>query len=225
MSGAPESNGDGLTGVEDLGPTVLPPGLRPGPLRRLYDWVLHWADTPHGLTALVLLTAAESSFFPVPPDPLLMALCLGAPKRSLRLAAWTTGASVAGAIVGYGIGFGFWEIFRDPFFAYVPGVTPDAFDHVQQLYDRYDFGAIFLAGLTPLPYKVFTLSAGVFGIHFGVFLIASVLSRGMRFFLVAGLIYKFGAPVSRFIDKYFNLLTILFGVLLVGGFLVVKWVL
>jgi membrane protein YqaA with SNARE-associated domain len=198
---------------------------RPGLHRRLYDWVLHWADTPHGLTALVLLTAAESSFFPIPPDPLLMALCLGAPKRSLRLAAWTTGASVVGALVGYGIGAFAWGIFRDPFFAYVPGVTPDAFEHVRQLYDQYDFWAIFLAGLTPIPYKVFTLSSGVFSINLGVFLVASVLSRGLRFFLVAGLIYKFGAPVSRFIDRYFNLLTIVFGVLLVGGFMVVKWVL
>jgi len=198
---------------------------RPGIHRRLYDWVLHWADTPHGTTALVLLTAAESSFFPIPPDPLLMALCLGAQRRAFRLAAWATGASVAGALVGYGIGALAWGVFQDPFFAYVPGVSPEAFEHVRLLYDEYDFWAIFLAGLTPIPYKVFTLSSGVFSINLGVFVMASVLSRGLRFFLVAGLIYKFGAPVSRFIDKYFNLLTVLFGVLLVGGFAVVKWVL
>ncbi len=212
-------------GVEHGALERAPEAAKPGPIRRLYDWVLHWADTPHGLTALVLLTAAESSFFPIPPDPLLIALCLGAPNKSLRLAAWTTGASVAGAVVGYGIGFGFWGVFQGPFFAYVPGVSPEAFAHVQALYEQYDFGAIFLAGLTPLPYKVFTLSAGVFAINFGVFLLASVLSRGMRFFLVAGLIYKFGEPVSRFIDKYFNLLTIVFGVLLVGGFVLIKMVL
>ncbi len=198
---------------------------RPGVHRRLYDWVLHWADTPHGLAALVLLTAAESSFFPIPPDPLLMALCLGAPKRSLRLAAWTTGASVAGAVVGYGIGALAWGALQGPFFTYVPGVTAEAFDHVQALYVQYDFWAVFLAGLTPIPYKVFTISSGVFSINLGVFLLASVLSRGLRFFLVAGLIYKFGPPVSRFIDRYFNLLTVVFGVLLVGGFAFVKWVL
>jgi membrane protein DedA with SNARE-associated domain len=95
---------------------------------------------------------------------------------------------------------------------------------VQGLYERYDFWAVFLAGLTPIPYKVFTLSSGVFRIDFGVFVLASVLSRGLRFFAVAGLIYKFGPPIARFIDRYFDLLAIAFSVLLVGGFLVIKFV-
>jgi membrane protein YqaA with SNARE-associated domain len=195
----------------------------PGPLRRLYDWVLHWAETPYGAPALFGLALAESSFFPIPPDPLLIALCLGAPTLSLRFAANATLASVLGGIIGYGIGAGAWTLLQDPFYAYVPGVSPESFASVQGLYDRYDFWAVFLAGLTPLPYKVFTLSAGVFSINFPVFVLASVLSRGLRFFVVAALIYRFGQPITRFIDRYFNLLALVFGVLLVGGFLLIEY--
>jgi membrane protein YqaA with SNARE-associated domain len=206
-------------------PVAHPDAPLPGPIRRLYDWVLSWAYTPYGLTALVLLCFAEASFFPIPPDPLIMALCLGAPARSFRFAAWATGASVVGGIAGYLLGWGAWALVDDFFFTWVPGVTPEAFASVQGLYLKYDFWAVFLAGLTPLPYKVFTLSAGAFAVNFPIFVVASVLSRGLRFFLVAGLIWKFGPPVSRFIDRYFNLLTLVFGVLLVLGFVVVTWLL
>ena len=195
------------------------------PIRRLYDWVLHWSVTPYGLVALVILAFSESSFFPIPPDPLLMALCLAAPRRSFLIAGAATLASVAGGMFGYGIGAGAWHLIGDLFFAHVPGVSPEAFAGVRDFYDQNGFWAIFMAGFTPIPYKVFTLSAGVFSINFGVFVVASVLSRGLRFFLVAGLIYYFGAPIRRFIDRYFNLLTLLFAVLLVLGFLVVKVVL
>lgn len=198
---------------------------RPGPVRRLYNWVLHWADTPYGVPALFLLALAESSFFPIPPDPLLIALCLGAATRSLRFAAIATAASVTGGIIGYGIGAGAWHLAEPWFFDYVPGVSQEAFDGVQALYDRWDFWAIFLAGLTPIPYKVFTLSAGVFAINFPVFLVASVLSRGLRFFVLAGLILKFGKPIEAFIDRYFNLLVTVFGVLLIAGFLLIEFVL
>jgi membrane protein YqaA with SNARE-associated domain len=198
---------------------------RRGWVRRLYDWVLHWAETPYGAWALAILAFAEASFFPIPPDPLLMALCLGAATRSMRFAAITTGASVVGGIVGYLIGSLAWQALGGFFFAYVPGVSEEAFAAVQDLYNRYDFWAVFLAGLTPIPYKVFTLSSGIFGISFPVFLLASVLSRGLRFFVVAGLIYRFGPPISRFIDRYFNLLTWVFGALIILGFLVIEFVL
>lgn len=198
---------------------------RPGVLRRLYDWVLSWAATPHGPAALAALAFAESSFFPVPPDPLLIALCLGAPARSLRFAATATVASVVGAMVGYLIGFGAWSATGDFFFRYVPGITPAAFERVRSLYDAYDFWAVFVAGFTPIPYKVFTLSAGVFSISFPVFVLASVLSRGARFFLVAALIRRYGPPVKAFIDRYFNILTWVFAALLVGGFLLVRYAL
>ena len=125
-------------------------------------------------------------------------------------------------MIGYAIGAGAWQMVGGWFFSYVPGVTPESFARVQALYARWDFWAVFLAGLTPIPYKVFTLSAGVFSINFGVFVTASVLSRGLRFFAIAGLIYRFGAPIARFIDRYFDMLAWAFGILLVGGFAVVK---
>jgi membrane protein DedA with SNARE-associated domain len=106
---------------------------RAGPVRRLYDWVLGWAETPYGPLALFVLALAESSFFPVPPDPLLIALCLGAATRSFRFAAIATAASVIGGVIGYGIGAGAWHLAQDWFFAYVPGVGPESFARVQSL--------------------------------------------------------------------------------------------
>lgn len=196
---------------------------RAGPVRRLYDWVLHWALTPYGAPALFLLALAEASFFPIPPDPLLLALSLGAPRRSFRFAGLATVGSVLGGMLGYALGALAWGALSHVFYAWVPGVTPEAFGRVQALYARYDFWAVFLAGLTPIPYKVFTLSAGVFSLRFEVFVLASALSRGLRFFVEGALIYQFGPPIGRFIDRYFNLLTWVFGALLVVGFLVVKW--
>lgn len=205
----------------------LAPGHPPrtGPVRRLYDWVLHWADTRHGPTALGALSFAESSFFPIPPDPLLMALALGSPRKSYRFALITTVTSVAGGILGYLLGAWGWQLLSEFFFQYVPGVTPEAFGRVQGWYETYGFWAVFMAGLTPVPYKVFTLSSGVFAISFPIFVVASFLSRGLRFFVVAGLIHAFGEPIARFIDRYFNLLTWVFALLLVGGFLVLELVL
>jgi len=207
--------------------SVLPEGApaRRGWFRRLYDWVLSWAERPQGPGALGVLAFAESSFFPIPPDPLLIALCLGAPRRSLSFAAICTAASVAGGAVGYAIGWGVWTMVSDFFFTYVPGVTPEAFERVRVLYDRWDFWAIFVAGLTPVPYKVFTLSAGVFEISLPIFVIASITSRGARFFLLAALIYIFGPGIQGFIDRHFDRLVWLFFLLLVGGFLVVEFVL
>ncbi len=198
---------------------------KPNVVRRLYDWVLHWAETPYGPTALFVLAMAESSFFPIPPDPLLIALCLGAAGKSFRFAAVATLASVVGGVIGYGLGAGLWQVAEGWFYSYVPGVSPEAFDRVQALYDQYDFWAVFLAGLTPIPYKVFTLSAGVFSVNFFVFVVASVLSRGLRFYVLAALIYRFGPPIARFIDRYFDLLAMVFGALLVAGFLLIEFVL
>ena len=194
----------------------------PNVIRRLYNWVLHWADTPYGVPALCVLALAEASFFPIPPDPLLIALCLGAPALSLRFAATATLSSVIGGVIGYAIGAGAWTLLQDWFFVYVPGVSLESFASVQSLYDRYGFWAIFLAGLTPLPYKVFTISAGVFSINIGIFILASFLSRGLRFFVLAGLLYRYGDPITRFIDRYFNILALAFGALVIGGFFVLE---
>ena len=196
---------------------------RDGALRRLYDWVLHWADTPYGEPALFVLAFAESSFFPLPPDPLLLALCLGAPKRALRFAAICTLGSVLGGLLGYAIGALAWQTTQEWFYAYVPGVSPEAFETVRAFYDQHGFAAVFLAGLTPIPYKVFTLASGVFGIGLGIFVPASILSRGFRFFVLAGLVYRFGPPIESFIDRHFDRLVIVFSLLLVAGFFAIEF--
>ncbi len=192
-------------------------------LRRLYDWVLHWALTPYGALALFLLAFAESSFFPIPPDVLLLALCISVPTRSFHFAAIAAVGSVLGGAAGYGIGLGFWGVAGDFFFRYVPGFTAEVFQRVQNLFAEYDFWMVFTAGFTPIPYKVITIGAGVFRIDFAIFLLASLISRSLRFFLVAWLLFRFGPAMRQFIEKYFNLLTLIFTLLLVGGFVLLRW--
>ena len=192
-------------------------------LRRLYDWVLHWAFTPYGAPALFILAFAESSFFPIPPDVLLLALCLSVPARSFRFAGIAAAGSVLGGMAGYGIGFGFWELAAEFFYRYVPGFTEEIFHQVQRLFAAYDFWTVFTAGFTPIPFKVFTIGAGVFRINFAIFVLASAIGRSLRFFLVAWLLFRFGPPMRNFIEKYFNLLTLLFTILLLGGFLLLRF--
>jgi len=194
-------------------------------LRKLYDWVLHWAETPYGPLALFLLALAESSFFPVPPDALLIALCLGSIRKSWRFALICSVASVLGGALGYLIGFALWDGVSRFFFHYIPGFTPEAFETVLHHYNSSGFWYVFLAGFTPIPYKIFTIASGVFRLNFGLFMLASTISRSLRFFAVAGLFRKFGPGIKTFIDKYFNLLAIAFFLLLFGGFLVVKYLL
>lgn len=193
-------------------------------LRKLYDWVLHWAETPYGPLALFLLALAESSFFPVPPDPLLIGLCLGAITKSWRFAFYTSIASVIGGVIGYLIGFGIWELVDSFFFKYIPGFSESVFQKVMGNFQEYGFWYVFMAGFTPIPYKIFTIASGVFKLNFLLFLVASTISRSLRFFAVAALFRKFGPGIKSFIDKYFNLLAILFFILLFGGFLVVKYI-
>ncbi|MCB0744182.1 MAG: DedA family protein [Ignavibacteriales bacterium] len=201
-------------------------------VRKMYDWVLHWAETPYGPAALFLLAFAESSFFPIPPDALLIALALGARSKSFKFAAICTFASVLGALLGYAIGhFVWWGVGNEFssvanfFFDNIPGFTHELFYKVQSLYDEWNFWIVFTAGFTPIPYKVFTISGGAFNINIFLFVIASIVSRAGRFFLVAFLIWKFGPQIKSFIDKYFNWLAIAFTVLLVGGFVGIKYLL
>ncbi|HOV89534.1 MAG TPA: YqaA family protein [Syntrophorhabdaceae bacterium] len=191
-------------------------------IKRLYDWVLHWADTPYGTPALFLLAFTESSFFPVPPDVLLIALCLSIPTRSFYYALICSIGSVLGGAFGYLIGITFMDTIGMKILAFY-GFN-EQYTYVQQLYMKYDAWAVGIAGFTPIPYKVFTISAGAFKISFPVFIIASVVSRSLRFFIVAGLIYAFGKPIKGFIDRYFNILCIVFTVLLIGGFIVIRYI-
>lgn len=185
------------------------------PLRRLYDWVLSWAETPYGLPALGLLAFIEASFFPVPPDVLLMALCLAIPLRSYRFAVVATIGSVAGGVLGYLIGWSLWDVLSPVFFDYIPGFTPAGFEQVRALFAKYDFWTVFAAGFTPLPYKIFTIASGAFQINFPIFILASFISRGLRFFLVAAMFYYLGRPARALIEKYFNQITLLFLALLI----------
>jgi len=194
-------------------------------VRRLYDWVLHWAETPFGGYALFVLAFAESSFFPIPPDVLLIALAMSVRSKAFKYALICSAASLFGGIFGYYIGYGLWQVTSDFFFSYVPGFTPGAFEKVQDLYNKWDFLIVFTAGFTFIPYKIFTISSGVFEINFLGFLAASLISRSARFFLIAGLIWKYGAPIKKFIDKYFNLLATAFVILLIFGFILIKFVL
>jgi membrane protein YqaA with SNARE-associated domain len=192
-------------------------------LRRLYDWVLHWADTPYGTPALFLLAFSESSFFPIPPDVLLIALGIARPRRALYFALVASVGSVVGGVLGYLIGlYGFDAVGR-PIIEFYGAM--DKYLWIQERFETYDFLTIWSAGFTPIPYKVFTISAGAFKINFWVFLIASVTSRSARFFIVGGLIRKYGMRIKDTIDRYFNLCTIIFTVLLVLGFVIVKLVL
>lgn len=198
-------------------------------MRSLYDWVLHWAHTPYGTPALFLLALTESSVFPIPPDVLLIALAVSIPARAFKYAFICSLGSVLGGILGYAIGYLLWygsdgtfSAFARFFFDYIPGFTVQVFNLVQNKYNENAFLAVFTAGFTPIPYKVFTIAGGVCKINFFEFILASLVGRSLRFFLVAGIIWKFGEPITRWIDKYFNKLALLFTVLLIGGFVVVK---
>ncbi len=203
--------------------------------RRVYDWTLAWAYKPSAGVALFGLSFAESSFFPIPPDVLLMPLVLGNRQKWLKYAFLCSLASVLGAVAGFAIGWLAWGAGVDQlFYNYVPGFTEHVFHDVSKLYEQYNFWIVFTAGFTPIPFKVITITAGVFGtgaqvadpgMFFAVFLIASIVSRSARFFLVAGLMRAFGAKITPFIDRYFNWLALAFTVLLIGGFVVFKYVL
>lgn len=191
-----------------------------GWIRQIYDRSLLWVQSPSGVWALFFIAVAESSFFPIPPDVFLMILCIAAPRKSFRYAAICAAGSVLGGMIGYGLGLGFMDTIGVKILDWYG--LQDKYELVQELYRRYDALAVGAAGFTPLPYKLFTITAGAFKINFVTFTIVSLLSRSARFFLVAAFIYKFGAPVRYFIERYFNLLSILFFLLLIGGFLVVK---
>lgn len=189
-------------------------------MRRLYDWVLELSRRPTAQGALALLSFAESMIFPIPPDTMLIPMCVAEPKRSYRYAFICSVASLLGGIAGYAIGMFFWEQAGPWFFEHLArfGFTEDKFAKVQGLYQDYDFWVVFTAGFTPIPYKIITISAGVFEIAFTGFVIASAVGRSARFFLIAFLLRRWGEQAQVFIDKHFNKLAIAFMVLLIGGF-------
>jgi membrane protein YqaA with SNARE-associated domain len=194
---------------------------RPHFLRRLYEWTVSWAERPGGAWALFLIAVIESSVFPVPPDVLLLALAVGAPKKSLRFALICAIGSVLGGMIGYAIGFGAWHAVRDFFIPYV--FSQAAFDKVAALYQGNAFVAILTAAFTPIPYKVFTIAAGVCEVNFWTLVFASMVGRSARFFMVGGLIYLFGAQIKTLIEKYFDWFAWALLALGIAGFVAVKY--
>ncbi len=190
-------------------------------LRAMYDWTLHWAESPQALTALFLIALVESSFFPIPPDVLLITIVAARPRAWLRAAAACAGGSAIGAMVGYAIGAGFMATLGQPVVDFYGAQAH--WDRVVALYNG-EWGVWFLAGaaFTPIPFKVATIAAGATQMPFGPFVVISLIGRAARFVLVAAILRIFGAQVRRRLEAHFDLAALLFLVLLVGGFLVLR---
>ena len=187
------------------------------PLRGLYDWTLEKASHPHAVGWLAFFCFIESSFFPIPPHPLLGLMCLAEPKKAIRFAAVATLASVAGALLGYAIGYGLYDSVG-VWLIETLGLT-DAFPVAACHLREYDFEAILIAGATPVPFKLLTITAGFVGMNFVTFVLSSLFARALIFMTVGILFRAFGAPIKRVIDKYLGTVTTVFVVLLVGGVL------
>lgn len=192
-----------------------------GLLKKLYNWVLSWAHRKYSSVALFVLAFSESSFFPVPPDVLQIALSVSRPKKSFYYALISSIGSVLGGILGYFIGLFLFDTIGS-FIINTLGYKAQ-FDAVGDLYKSYAFLAILVSAFTPIPYKVFTIAAGFWQVGLLPLIAASAIGRSARFFIVATLIYFFGPKIKEFIDKYFNILTIIFIILLIGGFLIIKY--
>ncbi len=190
-------------------------------LRRLYDWTIKLSASRHAPWALGAVSAAESSVFPLPPDIILIPMVLARRDKAWIYAAICTAASVIGGILGYAIGY----FLFDTIGMYVLNLYgyQDAFQSFASRYNDYGVWIVLIAGITPFPYKVITIASGVTGLNFFVFMLASIVARGARFFLVSALLWWFGEPIRAFIDRYFGLLTIVFMVLLIGGFVVARY--
>lgn len=192
-------------------------------LRRLYDYVMLQAASPYAAWVLVAVAFAESSVFPIPPDVLLIPMILAARAKTLNYVVLATVASVIGGVAGYGIGWGLWELVGQPILEFYGAM--EKFEEFRTGYNEHGALIVFIAGLTPFPYKVITIASGAFGLDFMAFVVASVLARGGRFMIVGGLLWRFGEPIRIFIERYLGLLTIAFCVLLVGGFVLVRYLL
>ncbi len=190
-------------------------------IRSLYDKTLELSKRPKAVYWLAAVSFVESSFFPIPPDILLLPLCLANRKKAWFLSAVCTGASLAGGLLGYAIGLFAFDSLGAPILQFY-GIM-DRYDTIRGLYDEYGAIMVFIAGLSPIPYKVITISSGVFRFSVPIFLFLSLASRGLRFGVEAWVINRFGEPALIFVDKHFNKLTVLAAFLFVGGFLAVKF--
>jgi membrane protein YqaA with SNARE-associated domain len=190
-------------------------------MRTVYDWTLHWARTSNAVYALFGIAFIESSFFPVPPDVLLIAMVAAERKKWIAYASICTVGSVCGAFLGYGIGWGLYETVGK--FIITTYHMQGAVELVGRKFAENSFLTIFTAAFTPIPYKAITISAGIFHISLSMLAIASIIGRAGRFFLVAAAIRAFGRKITASIEKYFDIFSIIFVILLIGGFLLLKY--
>lgn len=190
-------------------------------LRRLYNWMLEASRHRNATYILGVVSFAESSFFPIPPDILLIPMILAERAKAWGLALLTTITSVLGGLLGYAIGYFLFDTIGEPmlgFYGY-----GQAFQDFAARYNSYGAWIVFIAGLTPFPFKVITIASGATALPIAVFLLASILARGLRFFAVAALLYWFGPPIRDFLERYLGLATIAFMILLIGGFALIKY--
>jgi membrane protein YqaA with SNARE-associated domain len=192
-------------------------------LRGLYDWTIRLAERRDALWVLAVVSFVESSVFPIPPDVLIVPMIIAAPRRAWLIATVATAASVLGGILGYAIGVFFYDAVGAPVLQFY-GYT-DRFDQFRETYNEWGAWAVLIAGITPFPYKVITILSGVTGLDFVIFTVASVVARAVRFYLEAALLWKFGPPVRVFVEKRLGLVATLFLALLLGGFVVAKYLL
>ncbi len=192
-------------------------------MRKLKEWMESFAEKPGAMVTLFFLALAESSFFPIPPDVLLIAIGVSKPKRAFMAALWCTLGSVIGGILGYYIGYSLMSTVGYPIVEFYN--AQEVWAKVVETYQG-EVGMMFLAGaaFSPIPYKISTIAAGATGMDLFYFIVISSLGRAGRFFLVGGLIYFFGPTIKDYIDKYFDKLSIAFLVLLIGGFVLVKYI-
>lgn len=190
-------------------------------IRPLYDWTLRLADRPNALVALGIVSFIESSFFPIPPDILMIPMIIARPSRAWLIATVALVTSVLGGLFGYFIGAVLFDTVGQPILDFYG--KAEAGEVFAQKFNEYGAWAVLVAGVTPFPFKVITIMSGWTGLSLPVFITASILARGLRFFVVAGLLWKFGAPIRDFIERRLGLMFTLFMVILIGGFFLVKY--
>lgn len=190
-------------------------------LRGLYDWTLRLADHPRALWALAIVSFVESSVFPIPPDVLMIPMILAAPRKAWLIASVALVSSVLGGLLGYAIGHFAFEQIGQPILASLG--KADAMEAFNTRFNDFGFWTVLGAGITPFPYKVITIMSGWTGMPLMTFVATSILARGLRFFIVAALLYRFGEPIRDFIEKRFGLVATVFLVLLFGSYLLVSY--
>lgn len=191
-------------------------------LRRLYNWTLSLAQSEHALWALAIVAFLESSVFPIPPDIIMIPMIIARPNRAFLIAGIALLASVLGGLLGYYIGAGLFDVLGQPLIDFYG--KADAATQFNERFKAWGAWAVLIAGITPFPFKVITIMSGWTGLNLAVFIVSSIIARGLRFYIIALLLWKFGTPIRDFIERQLGLMFTLFVILLFGGFFLVKYI-